>query len=255
MKKIKTYIGLIFGISILCISCQKDIPVFSSASTVYFEMFSPKLGLAELIDTTQITFAFAQENVKDSTIQLRTKISGLPSTDIRYITARVDKQKSTAQEGIDFEPLLEKYLIEPGKVEINIPVILRRTQTLQQKDLFLVIKLEENEFFSLNMWNSTNNAKEDVSYTQHCIAFNDIISEPPTWNTKYYYWGQFSRKKLNLMSELTGFGLAKLTGYLSVAQMRYVGTVTKEHLDMMTAKDTPILDEDNSLMVMGHYIN
>ncbi len=254
MKKNKTYLGLIFVLTATFGGCRKDIPVFSTESSVYFEMYSPKLGVTELIDTTQITFAFTQEIIKDSIVQVKTKITGLPSSQTRYITARIDQKESTAQEGIDFEPLQEKYPIDPGKVEIDIPIHLYRTKTLQQKDLLLVIKLEENEFFMLNMWNSLNVAKEKVSYTQHCIVFNDIISEPPTWSTKYYYWGQFSRKKLNLMSELTGFALSKLTGYLSVAQMRYVGTVTKEYLDMMSAKDTPVLDEDKSLMVMGHYI-
>ncbi|MBL1410735.1 DUF4843 domain-containing protein [Sphingobacterium faecale] len=254
MKKNKIYLIIIFALPIFIGSCQKDIPVFSGSPSVYFEIFSPRLGIKELIDTTQLSFAFASEDIRDSTIQLKTKITGIPSPEVRYITARFDKEKSTAEEGIDFESLKENYTIEPGKIEIDIPIHLKRSKTLQEKELTLVIKLEENKFFSLGMLNTLNNAKEKVSYTQHCIVFNDIISEPPTWNTKFYYWGPFSRKKLNLMNELTGFSLSQLTGYMSVAQMRYVGAITKEYLDDMIRKKTPVKDEDDSLMVMGRYI-
>ena len=70
----------------------------------------------------------------------------------------VDMEESTAIEGIDFEIELDSLVIKAGTSNAVVPVRLLRTETLLEKSLKIVLRLQENEHFKcyLKTYKNTN---------------------------------------------------------------------------------------------------
>lgn len=240
---------------LLCHSCQKDLDLYSGKASVYFSMFSTGLGLSQPIDSTVLSFAFEPLSIKDSVVVLKVNTLGPLSSTERRFKAVVDPQQTTAVAGEDYEVLADSYVVAAGQNTAELPVKVKRSAALKNKSRRLAIRLVASTDFELALTTAiSRNGTSKSSALIHRIDFTDVIEQPANWYTAAYYFGKFSRKKLYLMNELTKVPLNQLTGNMTVAARRYVGSLTKKYLQEMAAAGTPVLEEDGSLMEMGPYI-
>jgi|GEM_PF-315799 len=212
------------------------------------------------------TTSFLNTTENTITVNLRVNITGNAVSHDRTFNVVVDKDSTTATEGIHYEPLKSAYVVKANEFYGEIPVVLKRAANLRTQEVKLGLRLVENENFKLSMpvWypipamqeNVMNNAKFDARY--HSIRFSDLLVMPAVW--AWYganisgrddsYWGVFSPAKYDLMCRLCGLTYADFTGAkMGVDRALTVSNTVSRYLREQMDKGTPVLEpSDGRLM-------
>lgn len=263
MRNLIFIIGIFTNI-FLFISCNKEQIVYQdeddNTSGIYF--FS--VVTTDILGNPTRYSDSLLYNFKDDAAAITERTVSIPVQTLGKV-ADVDRDflvkvvGGTAKEGIDYEKLLDSYIIPAGTNSANIPVLLKRTPILAEKALTIDLQLVENKNFKLllpYLNNISNNVQMDA--TKFRINFTEIITE-----NSYYtsfatrYFGTWSVKKFKLLNELMGWktedwSMAGFAGYpVATGKFPYAAQLFKSYLENKLSENNPVYEDDGTPMQLG----
>ncbi|WP_293931837.1 DUF4843 domain-containing protein [Sphingobacterium sp. UBA6645] len=196
MKKIKFY--MLFASLVTLMACQKDDIIYyegPDAVSIYIDV------AAYEVDSTSYSFGLELPEVVQDTVWVKVRVQGTAKSYDRTIELKAITG-TTATEGEDFE--LPKFILKANEVEARYPVILYRTERLQENTEKVIVAIKANADFEEAALGEEIGETESVAF--YTIYFNDFLSEPAYWSTMYfdYYIGDFSVVKFQFMVSVYG---------------------------------------------------
>ena len=188
-------------------SCdKKEIPVFASDDAgIYFQRLTNAVygSTTEYYgDSTDFSFAGTNAYYTSHVLYAPVLTMGKVVDYDRPFKVVVDMEETTAVEGKDFEIELDSLVIKAGTSKAEVPVRIIRTETLLEKTLKIVLRLQENEHFKcyLETYKNTNlyTAKgEQISGVRYVFTFNEMYTQPNFWKNyaEKDYFGEWTAKK------------------------------------------------------------
>ena len=239
--------------AVLMLSCTSQIDTYHGESGVYFAMRDnvTTVNVDTLYKETS-SLPFIVTDKSDSVFNLKVKILGPVTEHDRRVQVRVVEELSTVQSG-DYDGLDNSYVLKAGEIYGSIPIMFRRTASLQGNERTLVVELVENEDFTLpiRMWR--NSSTEYVNVVRHSIVVSDKYVQLPGYRVGHF--GPFSEKKMRLIIEISGMSLNDFNEVLPVTMTKTIGQKLDRYLAEMRAKGTPVYEEDGvTLMKSGDYL-
>lgn len=257
---------------LLGVSCQEnDIMEFSSDdTTVYFQggagysmpadgsvIYAPTY---RYIDSTVISFAGLASTERYKTAYLPVKTMGKTKDYPRPVKIVVDKEASSALEGVDFTVGLDTIAIPANASSFNVPVTLIRSDELLTTSKRIVFRLEENEYFKLlipeyrasSSWAAMADTLSALSFT---VVFNEQYTEP------FYYlifggdfFGAWSPKKFQVLNEVMGWTVRDWNNAgnkVAYGRFDFAAKAVRRHLQEMADNGTPVTEPDGSFMQLA----
>ncbi|MBD0830545.1 DUF4843 domain-containing protein [Aestuariibaculum sediminum] len=252
MKKIILYITM----SCLCcfmMACDEDtLDTYSAKDSIYYTWPVDGAwieGARVYPDSLGTTFAFKPAEITETIFPLGVSVQGNVVDYDREINVKV-KESSTAVQGVHFD-LPEKIIFGANKAVDSIPITLYRTADMKDNSFTLVLELVEGADFAVEMRDEIIDVltEEKRDFTVFQLTVNDIIRTPKYWY--FYYLGDFSAKKMLLISEVLDVPLDIYENTRDYNLMRYHGYFIQRYLNEKDKAGEPILEEDGSPMVMG----
>lgn len=190
---------LLLLVSLLSASCSTNFPnkelvssdgFYAAPRQVYFHQ---KESSDTLLYHSMGTLPLEQ---KELNLMVPVRISGLASNTPLRFKVEIDKEKSTAIEGVHFKPLSTDLTIAPGSITGTIPITLLREG----------MKPEEEKRYSLVLQLvATDDLKVDFAQLEtRKIQFDNYVSEPISWGWYVYYFGPFTVVKYLKFLEFAG---------------------------------------------------
>ena len=250
-------------------SCdKKEIPVFASDDAgIYFQ----RLTNAVYGSTTEYygestDFSFAGTNAYYTSHVLYAPVltMGKVVDYDRPFKVVVDMEETTAVEGKDFEIELDSLVIKAGTSKAEVPVRIIRTETLLEKTLKIVLRLQENEHFKcyLETYKNTNlyTAKgEQISGVRYVFTFNEMYTQPNFWKNyaEKDYFGEWTAKKYQVVNQVCGltpidWQYANYYGYkMQSARLPFFARTVRIYLQEQADAGNPVTDSDGKYMQLA----
>ena len=176
----------------------------------------------------------------------------------------VDMEETTAVEGKDFEIELDSLVIKAGTSKAEVPVRIIRTETLLEKTLKIVLRLQENEHFKcyLETYKNTNlyTAKgEQISGVRYVFTFNEMYTQPNFWKNyaEKDYFGEWTAKKYQVVNQVCGltpidWQYANYYGYkMQSARLPFFARTVRIYLQEQADAGNPVTDSDEKYMQLA----
>lgn len=206
-------------------------------------------------DSTTISFVSYPGDVKMLKIGVPVCLMGNVQPVDRRFVLEVDKEKSTAIEGQDFEFSDTACYIPAGKSKQTVHVAILRSDRLAEEAVRLVVKLKGNENFTTELesykdqasWSASGNQLNGNSYK---IIYSDQYTSTTWWD--WYgntYYGTWSVKKEKLLNELMGWTHKDWVNWnVPYGQMPYAAKKLRNYLQAAADAGTPVTEADGSFM-------
>lgn len=180
---------LIFSFSLLFLCCSEDtLDTYHGNDGIYF---APNM-MGKYIDSTSFSFAMVTED--DTVVNMAVRLYGEVQDYDRPF--RVKLEEAIGEEGVDYAPLEEEYVLPANRAETAIPVRIFRHGFAKNK---LTLRIVPNEYFTQVL--SLKVQDEDtLDMTVKTLIFTSKLTQPKNW----YDWafGYFSEAKYKLVNEL-----------------------------------------------------
>lgn len=222
---------LLLGCAFLTMSLQscdqQKVESFDSKHALFFDRWKMLSdNKRERIDTVGYSFSHYMgktELVHDFKISL---IGNLLTEDVEYSVIVVDSLTTALPEQYT---LPEHPVFHKGQATDVFSVVVYKTESLKDKEVYLTLRLIENENFELGY----------VGYRDVKIRFNDKIVKPLWWNKDVVegYLGEYSFEKFETIV-LANEGFTTFEG-LSDTEKRKIALNTKAYINRhgITEKD------------------
>lgn len=251
MKKIYKIILGVLMLSPMFVSCEKDLPVFSSNDAglkFYFEKSADTL----------VSYSFAYGVETEYAMMIKVNLMGMPVDYDRPIelqqimTGENDAVPGEHYVAFDDPSLKEKYIMPKNATTVEIPVMLKRGASLKQKDANLKFTFKLNDVFSYT-------AKE-TSTRQIRIA--DQLVKPKGWDSYVkHFLGIYSKSKHQFLIENTSFKWddefvsGEWAGYVDSDQgyCFYLNGVIREKYDAYKAEHGELMDDNGNPIEFPQY--
>ncbi|PUZ27575.1 protein of unknown function [Chitinophaga costaii] len=258
MKKLFSF-NLYKGLLLLLMlgACKKDqLPLYSGITSLYFyePLYSYGRGYDyQVSDSANIYLGYT---LSDSLLVLPIKLLGEASKADRPYVLTVVKDSTTAQENVDYT-LTAKGVIPANTFSDTIFIkIKNRNLWLQGLSYQLVLHLESNSQFNMNLTavkgGYANNSVWNPSRFK--INFLYSISKPNYWDDNIDYLGTFSTNKLRLMVIYLKLSLKKVLiqgAAYNASDIRADAVKFNNYLKSEAEKGNIIREIDGSPMLMG----
>ncbi|MGJ1285116.1 DUF4843 domain-containing protein [Sphingobacterium spiritivorum] len=230
----KKHICIIIGLFCLInIACQKDKLIsFDEKPKVYIYK-STQYWVPSFFVKDSVTYSFAvrQENIEKDTVFIPLRIMGNAVNRDRKVNYELMNNSLADKESYQLLPAI----IKTGKFDGHIPVLVKKTNSIKEKESRLWIKIIASEDFDTGI----------VNQLTYLIKINNYLSKPITWSD--YRFGKYSNTKYRLIIENTG--------YISFdefndSEMAYIVQTCKNALlDYESQNNSQLMDEDNEPVV------
>lgn len=239
----KKYIFILTTLITSIWSCQKDLDLYSGRDFIYF---NPSAGL----DSTYFSFAYVDVDKMVDSLYIQVRTGGEVRDYNRQMKVKIAETNAT--EGIDFRALSDSYTIGAGNTFGVILVELLRPEILKKEERYIILELEENEYFTLNYPSKVTSSRKEYSAIRYKIYFSEIMTPPTRWST--YEFGEFSVKKLDFICaemHLTR-DMFNNAGYMIDSRRKYIAAKMVQILNDYSTSGQPVYEDDNiTLMKMG----
>lgn len=250
-------------------SCdKKEIPVFASDDAgIYFQRLTNAVygSTTEYYgDSTDFSFAGANAYYRSHMLYAPVLTMGKVVDYDRPFKVVVDMEETTAVEGKDFEIELDSLVIKAGTSKAEVPVRIIRTETLLEKTLKIVLRLQENEHFKcyLETYKNTNlyTAKgEQISGVRYVFTFNEMYTQPNFWKNyaEKDYFGEWTAKKYQVVNQVCGltpidWRYANYYGYkMQSARLPFFARTVRIYLQEQADAGNPVTDSDGKYMQLA----
>ncbi|MDR1274124.1 MAG: DUF4843 domain-containing protein [Odoribacteraceae bacterium] len=285
---------LILGAALsLTVACQKDeISVFDREETGLFFAYEIYQfdGMGNYYDSLSFSFAEIDEgalydayyagtltSVDDYVSTTTERVVVLPVNTMgktrnypRPVKIVVDEERNTATRGVHYEADIESVVIPAGASSARLTVRLLRTPDMQEQEIYVAFKLEENEHFKLYLQERKNTNL--YSYTGRQIDATRFIFTASEFYEESFFWqiycrgslGPWSLQKYLFMNEVTGLnivdwtmGLYRILELSKINQTRvpYFSSLVRKALQQRADDGDPVREADGSLMQLaGAYL-
>ena len=250
-------------------SCdKKEIPVFASDDAgIYFQRLTNAVygSTTEYYgDSTDFSFAGTNAYYTSHVLYAPVLTMGKVVDYDRPFKVVVDMEQTTAVEGKDFEIELDSLVIKAGTSKAEVPVRIIRTETLLEKTLKIVLRLQENEHFKcyLETYKNTNlyTAKgEQISGVRYVFTFNEMYTQPNFWKNyaEKDYFGEWTAKKYQVVNQVCGltpidWQYANYYGYkMQSARLPFFARTVRIYLQEQADAGNPVTDSDGKYMQLA----
>ena len=250
-------------------SCdKKEIPVFASDDAgIYFQRLTNAVygSTTEYYgDSTDFSFAGTNAYYTSHVLYAPVFTMGKVVDYDRPFKVVVDMEETTAVEGKDFEIELDSLVIKAGTSKAEVPVRIIRTETLLEKTLKIVLRLQENEHFKcyLETYKNTNlyTAKgEQISGVRYVFTFNEMYTQPNFWKNyaEKDYFGEWTAKKYQVVNQVCGltpidWQYANYYGYkMQSARLPFFARTVRIYLQEQADAGNPVTDSDGKYMQLA----
>ena len=250
-------------------SCdKKEIPVFASDDAgIYFQRLTNAVygSTTEYYgDSTDFSFAGTNAYYTSHVLYAPVLTMGKVVDYDRPFKVVVDMEETTAVVGKDFEIELDSLVIKAGTSKAEVPVRIIRTETLLEKTLKIVLRLQENEHFKcyLETYKNTNlyTAKgEQISGVRYVFTFNEMYTQPNFWKNyaEKDYFGEWTAKKYQVVNQVCGltpidWRYANYYGYkMQSARLPFFARTVRIYLQEQADAGNPVTDSDGKYMQLA----
>ena len=267
MKKL---LYLVLVAPLLFVACNQDeIATFDSDKDgIYFQTGGQTrffINIDQYRESVRFTFSTSDVSMTDTVLSARLRTMGKVRDYDRKVRVVVDAEGTTAIEGTHFRIDYDKIFIPAGESEVQVPVTFLRTPDLRTTEYRLMLKVEDNENFTVPFkWQKNTNvyyaAGDTIMADRFLFVFNEFYKEPEIWSMfGENPWGAWSVAKQRVMSELFGLtpfdwsleGWSSGNGKLLPARYPYFAVKLRNYLQAMADAGTPVREEDGSFMQLG----
>ncbi len=267
MKKV--LYALTLALVIFCVtSCEKEVKDYDGREGVYFYV---QYG-AEWGDTTiwanqsYTPVEFMNVSGDHYDVKLRVMTTGNIKDYDRTFKVTVDKDSTTAVEGVDYEPFDEFQVVKAGYHYADFMIRLKRNEGIQTEERALVLKLEPTDDFEIgiNWWGDVpglwaSDGGNDFDASMHKITMNDFLVRPARWIPAIDYapgeaegglWGAFTRRKYDLICEKFNLTYDDFESEETMpnAKRTMIKDYFVNYLQELYDKGEPVLEEDGRAM-------
>jgi hypothetical protein len=186
MKKIATLIAFTCWL----VACREaEIPVYHGDNYIQFVK-----NLAT--DSTTVTFLYAPAATELHS-ELVVKMTGAPALEEQPYTLSIDRQFTTAEEGVHFR-LPDKTAFKAGAMRDTLSITFCRVPEMKTRTFRLVLRVGANNHF----------LPGQREYQYKVFLVHDKISKPEWWDRRVeqLYLGTYSDLKFQHFIEVTGGG-------------------------------------------------
>lgn len=227
----KTFIYMAFGVlCAFCQSCRKDeLLSFTQKPKVY--IYKKTLApVSPVKDSATYSFAIKPLTVVKDTVFVPIRIMGDAAAYDRKVNYGVMEVSDADPASYELLPAV----IKAGSFEGRLPVLVKKTASLKQKEGKLWIRIMASDDFDQGVSDQLN----------YLIKINDFLSRPPSWSD--YYFGKYSKVKFGFLIENTGY-----TAFdnLGVSELRFIVQNCKNALQEYEAQHGTLYDETNDPVI------
>lgn len=266
--KLRIILFALISFPFLCSCDKKEIPVFASDDAgIYFQRLTNAVygSTTEYYgDSTDFSFAGTNAYYTSHVLYAPVLTMGKVVDYDRPFKVVVDMEETTAVEGKDFEIELDSLVIKAGTSKAEVPVRIIRTETLLEKTLKIVLRLQENEHFKcyLETYKNTNlyTAKgEQISGVRYVFTFNEMYTQPNFWKNyaEKDYFGEWTAKKYQVVNQVCGltpidWRYANYYGYkMQSARLPFFARTVRIYLQEQADAGNPVTDSDGKYMQLA----
>lgn len=271
MKKMKKLLYTLFALLPLLTGCEKDLMDYEGLEGVYFAVqYGDSWGGERTwpyMPYSKVSFMEVSGN--ENTVSLRVMVTGGAKDYDRTFYLEANPDSTTAVTNTDYLPIQREWTIKAGELQTDIEVTLLRTELLQEKELTLGLRLVPSPDLTLAFTNfaavdghTSGTVIKNFDASLHQLRFDDMLGRPKGWvgtdespyNGGYEsgMFGAYSRKKLELMCELTGLTYADFNKQMPSVISTFVTKKLSAYLiERYNAKD-PVLEDDGRLMYCSY---
>ena len=229
------------------------------------------LNIDEYWDTLRHTFSQDADDVKEFVVSARLRTLGKVRDYDRKVRVVVDQSGTTAVEGTHFRMNFDTIMIKAGTAEVEVPITFLRHPDLLNKEVKVMIKVEDNENFKVPFTRQKNtniyySSGDTLMADRFLFIADEFYTEPVIWSFFNYAFpdginpcGAWSAKKQKLMSQL--FGITEedwdyRTGWANDRGVRmnsfiYYAIKLQAYLQEQADNGNPIREDDGSFMQLG----
>lgn len=267
MKKSSILIICSLLISWFMQSCEREMMDYQGKPGIYFAVQHGEAGGNETVwpfqPNTHVEFFKILED--EATVNVKVMATGSVSDIDRPFIVEINPDSTNAVEGVHYEAITGEFFIPAGEAYTTIPITVKRTPEMQEKDIKIGLKLLPNEHFELAF--PEFHAVDDLLYgdivevfdaSLHSLVINDVMTEPTEWygsasastGKEGGQFGAFSRKKLELICEVCNFTYADFCDSSVMVSMVRKAIVSTMSIYLVAAMEAgnPILEDDGRLM-------
>ncbi|HTG54694.1 MAG TPA: DUF4843 domain-containing protein [Niabella sp.] len=259
----------------IALGCKKqDILIYDSEiAGVYFQEALPgssatlAVGSFRYLDSLYFSFASVYNTTKDTVLSAPVLTMGKLRDYARPFKVSADPVMSTAVEGTHYEIDYSSAVIPAGAAKGYVRVKFKRTGDMLNKQIRLVLKLEENEHFKVYMQKQDRyntyvptGSNTKVNADRWTFIVDDILTQPPSWVLFRQYWGTqpWTRKKYTFINSVLGWTHQDWTVRWAAglppidhSRMPAAASLVRDSLQTLANAGTPMLDEDGSKMQLA----
>lgn len=252
---------------LLCTACQqKDIMLFDREEAgVYFQAgFRPSnyVSTEKYSDSTDYSFSVLPDSVKSVVLSTTICTMGKTKDYPRPVKLTVDRENSTAVQGIHFDVDTAGAVIPAGESRIIFPVTFFRTKDLINGSFQLVLRLQDNEHFKVyfNEQKSTNiytSSAGNIRADAYKFVISEVYTEPYEWWYTEAYFGRWSVTKFLFINKTLNISVVDWENAGASDSKMIMGRypiyayALRAALQELADAGTPVMDEDGDYMQLG----
>lgn len=254
-KKIKLLIGVVLA-ALMLAACEDELMTFAGNDVIYYkwavEGVNPSAKKPGYTDSTNVTFAYMQEDIRVIDYRIPIKVQGYTADSDRQVDVEI-LAETTAEEGVHFD-LPASIVILADSVVGYIPITFHRTADMQEQAYSVKLRLNTNANFNTNLLpiNKLNSDGRLLSYTEFEVVISDVLTQPQYWLEDYL--GAFSVKKMYLWAEVLNVPIPNWEDSrpdTNTFDARLA--VFKQYLIRQEKLGTPVLEDNGEPMTLGKY--
>lgn len=200
----KSILLVLTSLIVVCGCTKQEIEVFNTDDAgIYFQLAGTSAyGSAEsYIDSTSFSFASVDASTQSAIVYAPVRTMGKVRDYDRPFKVVVDKERTTAVEGVHYEVNLDTLYVPAGESSANVPVRLLRAEDLTDTTVTLVLRLQDNEHFvcyfeeykNISSYTATG---EMISGVTYAFSVSEMYTEPDYWSIfGSFYFGDWTPRK------------------------------------------------------------
>ena len=262
--RIKFVLSAIALSLILLWGCEKkEIEVFTTNDTgIYFQSGTSFSSTTQnYSDSVSYSFVSAAPAATYSILSAPVNTMGKVADYDRPFKVVVDEEQTTAIEGVHYALDLDTCYIPAGASSANVLVTFFRTEDLLEKEVRLVLRLLDNEYFTcyIDEYKSTNSYTAtgvQLSGTSFRFIVSEMYSEPSYWTIfATSYLGAWSAKKYTIVNSICDLTHDDWrwggSGKVVLGRFSYFAIAVQSYLQEQADAGNPIREADGSFMQLG----
>ncbi|MDE7073829.1 MAG: DUF4843 domain-containing protein [Odoribacter sp.] len=248
IHKIITYIAVLFLASVILTGCEeKVVHKFDDDASLYFYRDRYTANSKGVLQYDSIGYSFflagsAQQTEIWLQLNLTGNVSDAPRS-FSLVQTNVDEE-GAAVAGVHYVPFddarIKEQLVLPAHATmVTIPVILTRTESMDDHSFRLALAIAPNDHFVEGI--------KQGNYGQHSFVINVTAEaiQPPTWDSNYgYTFGTWGKVKMGFLIDEVKFTDFE-TDMGNLEARYYWNLKAKETLARYEAEHGELYEEDN----------